>query len=161
MSSDQAPASPAPHLVFVYGTLKRGHGNNRLLKQGNATYLGDAYTARHFIMYDGGFPRVAEIAEIPRDPVGFRSGGHITGELWSCDSATLAHLDSLEGTPTFYRRQDVVVMLGNTPVVAGMYIIQNPNGMPMKPDEQRMLTWESPYTRNRPKPANDTDSGNL
>lgn len=40
----------------VYGTLKKGHGNNRCL--GDATYLGTHKTEPNYTLYDGGFPVV-------------------------------------------------------------------------------------------------------
>lgn len=80
--------------VFVYGTLKKGHGNNRVL--GNSTFLGEAITcADGFFMYtNGGFPYV------------LRNGSFfIKGELYEVTSdEVLRGLDRLEGYPSHYDR---------------------------------------------------------
>lgn len=44
------------HLFFVYGTLKQGYGNNRLLQ--TAKFLGNAITPAEYTLYNGGFPIV-------------------------------------------------------------------------------------------------------
>lgn len=87
-------------LVFVYGTLKSGHGNHRLLE--GSEFVGYGKTAGHYHMLNGGFPRVVKgCLQEPR--------GHVTGELYEVDMATLARLDALEGHPTFYTRERVWV----------------------------------------------------
>ncbi len=78
--------------VFVYGTLKRGHHNHRLLEQ--ATLLGDFTTPPNYTMYHlGGFPAVV-------------MGGDtaIVGEVYEVDRREFQNLDYLEGYPTFYTR---------------------------------------------------------
>ena len=74
--------------VFVYGTLKKGHGNHRLLE--NSRFIGeDSITG--FDMYStGGFPAV-----IPGDGVVF-------GELYEVTPEELESLHRLEG----YRESD-------------------------------------------------------
>jgi gamma-glutamylcyclotransferase (GGCT)/AIG2-like uncharacterized protein YtfP len=81
------------HRVFVYGSLRRGQGNNRLLYAsefvGNATVCGTLYSL-------GGFPglRIDD------------SEGDVVGEVWQVDDATLAELDRLEGVAVgFYERR--------------------------------------------------------
>jgi gamma-glutamylcyclotransferase (GGCT)/AIG2-like uncharacterized protein YtfP len=81
------------HRVFVYGSLRRGQGNNRLLYTsefvGNATVCGTLYSL-------GGFPglRIDD------------SEGDVVGEVWQVDDATLADLDRLEGVAVgFYERR--------------------------------------------------------
>lgn len=87
--------------VFVYGSLKRGFGNHGVL--GAAKYLGDDQI-RGFRMYNlGAFPGIVH------NP---RWGDRILGELYEVDAAGLACLDRLEGHPTFYRRQPVVLASG-------------------------------------------------
>jgi gamma-glutamylcyclotransferase (GGCT)/AIG2-like uncharacterized protein YtfP len=82
-------------LVFVYGSLKRGYWNNRLLA--TSRFLAEAITVEdNFVMYDGAFPYVA-------------TGGisKIKGELFEVDNEeTLRNLDRLEGVPTHYIRKE-------------------------------------------------------
>jgi gamma-glutamylcyclotransferase (GGCT)/AIG2-like uncharacterized protein YtfP len=82
-------------LVFVYGSLKRGYWNNRLLA--TSRFLAEAITVEdNFVMYDGAFPYVA-------------TGGisKVKGELFEVDNEeTLRNLDRLEGVPTHYIRKE-------------------------------------------------------
>jgi gamma-glutamylaminecyclotransferase len=81
--------------VFVYGTLRRGEGNHRLLQ--GARFVGEACTVPGFALCDlGAFPGLV------RD-----GAGTVAGELYDVDAATLAALDRLEGVPSFYRRERV------------------------------------------------------
>jgi gamma-glutamylcyclotransferase (GGCT)/AIG2-like uncharacterized protein YtfP len=80
-------------IVAVYGTLKVGHGNHRLLA--GSDFLGK--TVVYGKMYSlGAFPAVV-------------LGGHekVYVELYSVDDDTLARLDRLEGCPSFYQRSSV------------------------------------------------------
>lgn len=86
--------------VFVYGTLKKGYGNNRILQ--NSVFKGCFYTEPRFSLYpvspDGGFP------------VACRGKSHIVGEVYEIDLITLQRLDYLEGHPHHYRREEVEVL---------------------------------------------------
>ncbi len=91
---------PPVERVFVYGTLKRGHGNHRLLERGGARYVGEARVSG--TMHDiGGIPAV-----------GLSGRGTVHGEVYELDAETLARLDRLEGTPTFYQRTRVRMSTG-------------------------------------------------
>lgn len=80
--------------VFVYGTLKSGHGNHRLLQ--GSKFLGRS-TVDRFKMYSlGGFPAV-----VPSED------GVIQGEVYEVDDFTMTRLDRLEGYPNFYDRMIV------------------------------------------------------
>lgn len=93
--------------VFVYGTLKRGHGNNRLLE--GCVFLGECVTLQTFKLYNVGFPVTF-----------FQSKGHpVLGELYeipdSIHDKVIGRLDALEGEGRMYRRETVRVLpLGNT-----------------------------------------------
>lgn len=84
-----APGLPAshPHLVFVYGTLKRGGSNHHWMT--GQRFLGDARLAPGHGLYSlGEYPGlVAEPGATER----------VRGELWAVDDAGLAGLDELEG----------------------------------------------------------------
>ena len=90
---DQGHGQPR---VFVYGTLKKGHGNHGLLE--NAEYLGDAEISGPVALIDlGWYPGVV------RQPNG--PDRTIRGEVYAVDTDTLYSLDILEGHPEFYERQ--------------------------------------------------------
>lgn len=79
-------------LIAVYGTLRMGEGNHRLL-EGRAKYLGTFKTLPKFTMYgkNSGFPIVTPSGKTP-----------ITYELFEVsDNNTLSRLHSLEGFSGF------------------------------------------------------------
>ena len=86
-------------LVFVYGTLKKGFSNHRLLA--SSELLGVAQTVKMYAMYSTGLPIVVKDEAV----------SPIFGELYRVDEVTLAYLDSLEGHPDWYRREEVEVLL--------------------------------------------------
>lgn len=78
--------------VIVYGTLKRGYGNNRLL---STSKFIEPRVVHGYRLYNSGFP-VAR-ASGPEDS--------IIGELWELDGpGTLQSLDWLEGEGRMYIR---------------------------------------------------------
>jgi gamma-glutamylcyclotransferase (GGCT)/AIG2-like uncharacterized protein YtfP len=80
-----------PELVFVYGTLKRGHGNHHWLL--DAPFLGEAVLP-DVVLHDlGPFPMA-----VPGE-------GVVRGEVYRVDAAGLARLDRLEGYPRLYDRR--------------------------------------------------------
>lgn len=115
------------HKVFVYGSLKSGFGNHRLLRESNSEFLGTTYTKEtNFLMFSfGAFPAVVKNQEF-----GY---GAIEGELYSVDTVTLFKLDMLEGNGTFYTREKVELDDGNT---AWMYLIDQPSYHMSDEDEQ-------------------------
>tara|TARA_R110002012_G_scaffold2179_1_gene10417 strand:- start:4317 stop:4727 length:411 start_codon:yes stop_codon:yes gene_type:complete len=84
-------------LVFVYGTLKRGHGNNYLLPE--SSFMGPAVTQDKYSMYHNGIPYVSKKKKKTR----------IGGELYSVNKEVLKSLDLLEGHPQWYKREMVTV----------------------------------------------------
>lgn len=73
--------------LFVYGTLKRGYGNNRLLD--NAAFLGTAQVRGFKIYHLGGFPGVHVSPDLD---------DMVYGELYRVDNDyDVARLDRLEG----------------------------------------------------------------
>lgn len=86
--------------VFVYGTLKSGHGNHSHYLKDNdgAKYLGRCYVSGDYRMYsNGAFPIVTTGDD--RNRV-----AHIVGEVYEVDEETLLALDCLEGHPSWYKR---------------------------------------------------------
>lgn len=109
------PVSCSPNLVSVavYGTLKKGHGNHRLLT--NSYCLGEGFTSEPYPLVIDGLPYVIDRAG---------KGKRVCVEIYRVDSATLARLDSLEGHPEWYQRKQIQVQLykGGT-VSAWVYMI--------------------------------------
>jgi gamma-glutamylcyclotransferase (GGCT)/AIG2-like uncharacterized protein YtfP len=90
------------HKVFVYGTLKQGHRNYRLLK--DSKFLGVGFTADKFDMLDAGFPVL-----LPNE-----DGQRVKGELYEINDDVLERLDDLEGEGRMYDRKVVQIYSGET-----------------------------------------------
>ena len=108
-------------VLFVYGTLKLGHSNNRLLK--GAEFLGVAKTLEKYSLYESGIPFVFKGESVSQ----------IFGELYRVDELTLKIVDRLEGHPEVYRREKVQVVTeeGRT-VTAWMYFYPEKRGKLVK-----------------------------
>ena len=99
--------------VAVYGTLKKGHGNHRLLAK--SKFIGDGRTAMAYPMIQSGIPFLIDVAG---------SGSCITVEVYRVTAAELKALDSLEGHPDWYvRRQKTVHLATGGSVTAWIYAI--------------------------------------
>jgi gamma-glutamylaminecyclotransferase len=73
--------------VFVYGTLKRGGENHRVLA--GQRFVGPARTEPAFRLYQlDGYPGM----------VAAPGGLSIEGEIWEVEASALSRLDQLEGT---------------------------------------------------------------
>ena len=94
-------ATTKKHQVFVYGTLKHGFWNNRLLE--NAEYVGNALIEGLDLFSLGGFPGVVD------------GTGRVVGEVYMVDDLELKHLDRLEGNGSFYTREQRNTLLYQTP----------------------------------------------
>lgn len=82
--------------IFVYGTLKRGYGNNYHIE--NAKFIGPAISVQPvYKMGTGGFPIVWEDGE---------GGAFLKGEVYEVNDAELADCDRLEGHPRSYKREE-------------------------------------------------------
>ena len=106
-------------LVFVYGTLRKRHCNNHLLK--GAHFYGIGTTESFYAMYlKNGYPYIT----------GSESRYPIVGELYSVDDATLVALDKFEGHPRHYERREQPVIVGETRYIAWIYF-RDPPGLLM------------------------------
>ncbi len=86
------------NFVFVYGTLRKGYHNHRLLE--DSKYVAEAVITgemRHL----GGFPGVH-----------LHGNNQVHGEIYAVDEPTMASLDQLEGHPHFYEREIVETSKG-------------------------------------------------
>jgi gamma-glutamylcyclotransferase (GGCT)/AIG2-like uncharacterized protein YtfP len=86
--------------VAVYGTLRRGFGNHGLLE--GSQMIGEGNTVDGFTMRARGIPYVSKNGQT-----------QIKVEVYSVDEVTLDDLDSLEGHPRWYKREEVDVKLDN------------------------------------------------
>ena len=100
-------------LLFVYGTLKKGHKNAFMLY--NSTFVGRAVIFG-YAMYKlkEGYPGIISDKR-----------GSIDGELYWVDQDTLRKLDDFEGVPTLYRRDTQIMTLSDgTIATAHFYVYQ-------------------------------------
>ena len=80
--------------VFVYGSLKRGHGNHRCLE--GAEFVGPGILDNAKMLNLGAFPGL-----VPAPPGAYYP---VFGEVYKITPEILARLDRLEGHPDFYCR---------------------------------------------------------
>lgn len=87
-------------MIFaVYGTLKRGYGNNRLMPKDS--FVDTGVTKNRYTLYDGGIPFVSDEVETSQ----------IAVELFEVkDEETIKRIDSLEGHPSWYIRKEIPVI---------------------------------------------------
>lgn len=97
-------------LVAVYGSLRKGKGNHRILDNDRTEYLGTTRVSG-FDMYSlGSYPFITD------------GDGEITVEVYRVsDIVTAQRLDTLEGYPTFYNRKQVQTEYG----LAWIYFIND------------------------------------
>lgn len=93
------------HLVFLYGTSKRGFSRNGALRE--QRYIGIARTEPKYGIFGyGGFPALvddalAEVSEVV-------AGKRVFGELYEVDDACVQELDKVEGTDRgLFERRDI------------------------------------------------------
>ena len=109
-----------PTVLFVYGTLKRGHGAHHLLA--GQHFLGPAVTAPRYRLVDlGPYPGLVHADA---------DGLAVEGELWEVTEEKLTELDIFEGCPALYRRGAVEVVGAGGPVEAYFYARRVPPRAP-------------------------------
>ncbi|MDM5317473.1 gamma-glutamylcyclotransferase family protein [Fictibacillus sp. b24] len=107
----------AKHLVFVYGTLRKGGSNDHFLNK--AVYIEEKCFAEGQL-YDTGFGYPALVVE---------SGKWVTGELYKVTSDDLKRLDRLEdfeenGTNNLYDRIIATIRTTVGEIEALLYIMK-------------------------------------
>ncbi len=106
------------HLVFVYGTLRKGQCNHRYFLN-RSKFLGMAKTKKRYALYGDAIPVLSRAGSISQ----------VTGEVYSVDDATLLNLDRLEGHPDAYMREQAEMVLENgTELLAWIYFCDTPRG---------------------------------
>lgn len=110
-------------LILVYGTLRPGEGNNRLLV--DSKHIGTVRTKENMVMYStgrgGGIPFVSKARKI----------SPIVGDIYEVDDAALIRLDALEGynpndkTGWYLRREVECINEKGEEIIAEMYYNEN------------------------------------
>ena len=88
-------------LMFVYGTLRSGWGNNRLFQNEHCELVGLGRTKELFTLRAAGIPYVNK--DDPRHQV--------VGEVWKVKGRWVPHVDQLESHPRWYRRELTPIIL--------------------------------------------------
>lgn len=97
------------HLLFVYGTLKKGHTRQKYLL--NERYLGIGTLApSHRMVQISGYP-----ALIP--PKEGEEGSCVKGELYEVDDACMAELDKVEGVAHGVFKRQKLQLKSHVPVM--------------------------------------------
>ncbi len=126
-------------LLFVYGSLRQGFHNNKLLK--NSKFIGNAETVDRYYMvgrlnfeldpFEEGripypprkllFPYV--FCENLREDI---IANTIKGEVYEVSEKTLSELDIHEGHPCVYMRSTIgVILSGDIELEANVYLLEN------------------------------------
>lgn len=96
-------------LLFVYGTLMSGFGNNVLLR--DQKLIGSGETVNDYTMYASRIPFVSDEKETSK----------IKGELWEVHPSRMPSLDGLEGHPDWYQRKLVPITVDGEEFQAWLY----------------------------------------
>ncbi|MFH4978922.1 hypothetical protein AB6A40_005631 [Gnathostoma spinigerum] len=102
------------NLVFVYGTLKNGEPNHRVMTDpttGNHHFIGRGRTESKFPLV------VASKFNIPFCLYSPGQGMKICGEVYAVDDDKMRALDELENHPVFYQRKRERVLIDNGAVI--------------------------------------------
>jgi gamma-glutamylaminecyclotransferase len=129
--------------IFVYGTLKRGYGNNRLLQKDTVTFIDEVITKDLFFMNSVGFPYL-----FPKNIFNFNMGlvfRRARGELYFTeDERVIANLDALEGEGHHYHRKTIAID-GHEDKEVFAYFQLDKNrikyGIPCRIDETNCYVW--------------------
>ena len=115
-------------LVFVYGTLKKGYSNHRLLT--TSKFISKATTVNKYLFQDNGsFPYVIDNS-LSQSQIREELKHNVMGELYEVTEEVLSSLDSLEGyiknsDYSLYDRQVVTVVTeDNKKIKCNMYVSQ-------------------------------------
>ena len=111
--------------VAVYGSLKKGFGNHRLLKGSNM--IDETFTKPEFHMGSfGAFPGIVE------------GNKKVKVEVYEVDDQTFKNLDHLEGYPRYYNRKEITLENG---IKAWIYFLDDEDYDYLK-DEPHIENWK-------------------
>jgi gamma-glutamylaminecyclotransferase len=94
--------------VFVYGTLKRGFDNHRILA--NSKFISTAHTLHSYPMISiyKAFPYLIDVEG---------EGFCVNGEVYETNYRTMLRIDELKGRPDHYTMREIEVVLEDKTVV--------------------------------------------
>lgn len=96
--------------LFVYGTLKRGYRNHRLIE--GQQFIQESITQAVYRLYDNGsYPCL-----VRSEP-----GLAIQGEIYLVEASLFRLLDRLEGVPDLYRREEMDLQDFAEPTLGYLY----------------------------------------
>ncbi|MDX9743659.1 MAG: gamma-glutamylcyclotransferase [Arcobacteraceae bacterium] len=123
---------PFHELLFVYGSLKKGFDNNKLLEK-STRRLGKASTVGKFGMYEDSFGNYPYLVNKPINK--------ISGELYEIQRKDLLEkIDEFEGAPDYYRRKRIKVKTHHGVNFAYAYIRE---GINVPEDQKALKVWEN------------------
>lgn len=98
------------HLLFVYGTLKKGFIRHELLKLKKPMFVGDAWTQGDYynMEYTNGASPYPVVLATHRN-----AGGKIHGEVYLVPPEAIVHCDFYESNGEYYDRKKVTVDITN------------------------------------------------
>ncbi|XP_044911460.1 gamma-glutamylaminecyclotransferase isoform X2 [Felis catus] len=102
---NSAPAARMAR-VFIYGTLKRGQPNHKVLldgANGRAAFQGRGRTVEPYPLVIAGEHNIPWLLNLPGQ------GRCVAGEIYVVDEQMLSFLDEFEGCPDMYQRTPVRV----------------------------------------------------
>ena len=123
---------PFNKFLFVYGSLKKGFDNHKLLQK-YAKRVGIASTVSKFAMYEDSFGNYPYLVKEPITKV--------MGELYEIKRKELLDkIDEFEGAPEYYQRKKIKVKTHKGVNLAFVYIRENEE-IPKK--QESLKIWEN------------------
>ena len=116
------------YYLFVYGTLKKGYGNNTLIK--HTEFIGESISIERFDLSGIGFP-----CAYPN-----RNGKLLQGEIYKLNDSDFITTDMLEGNGSLYQRELREFVCDGKIIEAWIYIIIEPFTKPYKVDSD-IINW--------------------
>lgn len=104
--------------VACYGTLRPGFGNNRLLV--DSEHIGTGKTVEKYTLRASGIPFVS------KDPL-----HNVVVDVYKVDEPTLKNLDSLEGHPEWYKREQIGINVDDDIVTSWLYFNEGYSHLPI------------------------------
>ena len=106
--------------IAVYGTLRRGWGNNRLLA--DSKFVDAGKTKVKYTMYASGIPFVSS----------HKPTSNIHVEVFDVPEEDVPRVDGLEGHPNWYQRRPIQVILDSgEETTAELYFMDGERGLPV------------------------------
>jgi gamma-glutamylcyclotransferase (GGCT)/AIG2-like uncharacterized protein YtfP len=123
---------PFHEFLFVYGSLKKGFDNDKLLEK-STRRLGKASTVGKFGMFEDSFGNYPYLIKKPIN--------RIIGELYEIQRKELLdQIDEFEGAPDYYQRKKIKVKTHHGVQFAYAYIRE---GIETPEDQTPLKSWEN------------------